>query len=186
MLKIPVSSGTLPTNSPEREVSYSSYGTPEKEQSVSSASSPKKGLTPSLAGVAKVEEVLRRKFWWRHFSGALARSMKATNKQKPQAFIRTTEEPSESLREKVFPITRKKSLQNQEHYSLSVSSTRSRPNHFCWKNNLLALGLTETQKQDARHLNLNLILGPGQDWELRDSWLCIRGTKIKVHIDLQK
>lgn len=120
MLKIPVSSGTLPTNSPEREVSYFSYGTPEKEQSVSSASSPKKGLTPPLAGVAKVEQVLRRKFWWRHFSGALARSMKATNKQKPQAFIRTTQEPSESLREKVFPITRKKSLQNQGHYSLSV------------------------------------------------------------------
>lgn len=54
------------------------------------------------------------------------------------------------------------------------------------KNNLLALSLTETQKQDARHLNLNLILGPGQDWELLDSWLLIGGTKIKVHIDLQK
>lgn len=140
MLKIPVSSGTLPTNSPEREVSYSSYGTPEKEQSVSSASSPKKGLTPSLAGVAKVEQVLRRKFWWSHFSGALARSMKATNKQKPQAFIRTTQVPSESLREKVFPITRKKSLQNQGHYSLSVfrfhshapNQTTSAEKITCW------------------------------------------------------
>lgn len=63
MLKIPASSGTLPTDSLENEVPYSSSRTREKERTVSSALNPKKGLTYSLDGVAKMERVLRRKLF---------------------------------------------------------------------------------------------------------------------------
>lgn len=140
MLKIPDPSGTLPPNSPESGVPSSSSGTSEKEWTFSSASSPKKGLTSFLAGVAKVERVLRRNIWRRHFSRGIASPTEQKtrqNKTKPQILKENTGAHWKVLGKRSYRSPERNLYKNKRQINHSQSSIVpprcSQPSHLCWE-----------------------------------------------------